>query len=161
MKRELRDDERLLWNRVAQTVHPLGARHAPGSAIPPPPREPATPPAPLAHRWAPKPIEPGRLRRLARGRDPEPMRLDLHGMTQDQARAALTRFLARVQDDGERAAVVITGCGVQGDGVLKRRTPEWLAEPHLRDVVAGVAEAHRRHGGQGALYVAIKRRRPR
>jgi DNA-nicking Smr family endonuclease len=54
--------------------------------------------------------------------------------------------------------LVITGKGVQGDGILRRRTPEWLAEPAVRGVVAGVSEAHRRHGGAGALYVAIKRK---
>jgi DNA-nicking Smr family endonuclease len=71
------------------------------------------------------------------------------------------RFLAAAQADGSRAVVVITGRGVQGDGVLRKRAPEWLAEPALRDVVAGVAEAHRRHGGEGALYVALKRRKAR
>ena len=82
-------------------------------------------------------------------------------LTQDQARAALMRFLAGAQEEGSRAVMVITGRGVQGDGVLRRRAPEWLAEPALRDVVAGVAEAHKRHGGDGALYVALKRRKPR
>ena len=53
--------------------------------------------------------------------------------------------------------LVITGKGVGGDGVLKRRVPDWLAEPPLRDHIAGVSEAHRRHGGEGALYVALKR----
>jgi DNA-nicking Smr family endonuclease len=54
---------------------------------------------------------------------------------------------------------VITGKGVGGDGVLRRRVPEWLAAPPIRPHVAGVSEAHRRHGGDGALYVALKRRR--
>jgi DNA-nicking Smr family endonuclease len=54
---------------------------------------------------------------------------------------------------------VITGKGVQGDGVLRRRVPEWLAAPHLSHMIAGVAEAHRRHGGAGALYVALKKKR--
>ena len=161
MKRELKDDERHLWAHVAQTVHPLGAHRAPGAALPPPPREPPAAPPPTAHHWAPKPLEPGRFRRLARGPDTHPPRLDLHGMTQDEARAALTRFLVKTQAEGDRAAVVITGRGVQGDGVLRRRAPEWLAEPHLSAVVAGVGEAHRRHGGEGALYVALKRRSPR
>jgi DNA-nicking Smr family endonuclease len=53
--------------------------------------------------------------------------------------------------------LVITGKGALGDGVLRRRTPEWLAEPPLRSVVAGVSEAHRARGGAGALYVALKR----
>ena len=70
----------------------------------------------------------------------------------------LHNFLVRAQAEGVRAVLVITGKGYQGDGILKRRTPEWLAEPPLRSVVAGVSEAHRRHGGEGALYVALKRR---
>ena len=78
-------------------------------------------------------------------------------MTQDAARAALLGFLRRAQGDGWRSALVITGKGTLGDGVLRRFTPEWLSDPALRDVVAGVSEAHRRHGGQGALYVALKR----
>jgi DNA-nicking Smr family endonuclease len=48
---------------------------------------------------------------------------------------------------------------VQGDGILRRSAPEWLAAPHLAEIVAGVSEAHRRHGGEGALYVALKRKR--
>ena len=53
---------------------------------------------------------------------------------------------------------MITGKGTQGDGVLRRFTPEWLAAAPLRAVVAGVSQAHRRHGGEGALYVALKRK---
>jgi DNA-nicking Smr family endonuclease len=106
----------------------------------------------------PADIEPGRKRRLARERDPIDLRLDLHGLDQDRARAVLTDFLLRAQAEGVRAVLVITGKGSRGDGVLRRRTPEWLSDPPLRAVVAGVSEAHRRHGGEGALYVALKRR---
>ena len=121
---------------------------------------PAAMPAPLRRPVgpvAPSDIEPGRKRRITRERDPVGPRLDLHGMTQDAARGALFNFLRRAQNDGFRSALVITGKGTLGDGVLRRFTPEWLADPSLRDVVAGVSEAHRRHGGQGALYVALKR----
>jgi DNA-nicking Smr family endonuclease len=98
------------------------------------------------------------MRRLARERDPHGPRLDLHGLDQAAAHARLNAFLRRAQDDGWRAVLVITGKGSRGDGVLRRMVPDWLAAPGLRDVVAGVAEAHRRHGGEGALYVALKRR---
>jgi DNA-nicking Smr family endonuclease len=104
-------------------------------------------------------VEPGLHRRLARGREALAARIDLHGMSQDAARAALTAFIRRSADDGWRAALVITGKGVGGDGVLRRRVPDWLADPPIRDRVAGVSEAHRRHGGEGALYVALKRGR--
>jgi DNA-nicking Smr family endonuclease len=59
---------------------------------------------------------------------------------------------------GLRAVLVITGKGTTGDGVIRRRAPEWLADPSLAGVVAGAASAHRRHGGEGAIYVALKRK---
>jgi DNA-nicking Smr family endonuclease len=108
---------------------------------------------------APAIIEPGRYRRMAIGREAIGGRIDLHGMDQDRARAVLTAFIADASERGVRGVLVITGKGALGDGVLRRRAPEWLAEPPLRPLVAGLSEAHRRHGGEGALYVAIKRRR--
>ncbi|MFI4951015.1 MAG: Smr/MutS family protein, partial [Caulobacterales bacterium] len=95
---------------------------------------------------------------LTRGRDAIAGRIDLHGLTHDAAREALTGFVRRAADNGWRAVLVITGKGVQGDGILKRRAPEWLAVPHLSHIVAGISDAHRRHGGEGALYVALKRK---
>ena len=174
MKRQPRPEEVRLWAMVTATVRP-----APGRKPMSPPAEPAPPPlssskakaaapapfVPAAHRTPPRPpapppgvIEPGRKRRLTRERDPLDLRLDLHGLDQDRARLVLVGFLQRAQDEGVRAVLVITGKGFQGDGVLRRRAPEWLAEPGLRRVVAGVSEAHRRHGGEGALYVALKRK---
>jgi DNA-nicking Smr family endonuclease len=166
MVRRLREEEILLWSRVAETVKP-----APGMALPkvtpkPDPRSgpmilPAAalmpPPAPKP-QGAPQDIEPNRRHRIMRD-FPLEARIDLHGMTQDQAEAALARFLRRAHDDGYRVALVITGRGVQGQGVLRRRVPEWLGKPELRPIVAGFSEAHQKHGGEGALYVALKRRR--
>ncbi|HEX7800963.1 MAG TPA: Smr/MutS family protein, partial [Asticcacaulis sp.] len=57
-----------------------------------------------------------------------------------------------------RAVLVITGKGVAETGLLKRMAPEWLADPALSHIVAGLSPAHARHGGAGALYVALKRR---
>jgi len=105
-----------------------------------------------------KPIEPNRKHRIAREREEIGVRLDLHGLDQDRARAVLEAFLVRAWNDGWRAVLVITGKGVQGDGVLKRRTPEWLAAAHLAHIVAGISDAARHHGGEGALYVALKRK---
>jgi DNA-nicking Smr family endonuclease len=149
VKRPLRAEELALWAHVTATIKPTHAPRAPGRPIDP---------LPAAAPIDPKPLEPRRLRRLARERDPIAARLDLHGLTQDEAHAALSDFLLRAQAQGRREALVVTGRGALGDGVLRRRAPEWLAEPHLSDVVAGVAEAHRRHGGDGAIYVALKRR---
>jgi len=104
-------------------------------------------------------VEANLRHRLARGREALAARIDLHGLTHDAARAALTRFIERSVADGWRAVLVITGKGVGGDGMLRRHVPEWLAAAPLRTHVAGVSEAHRRHGGEGALYVALKRPR--
>jgi DNA-nicking Smr family endonuclease len=54
--------------------------------------------------------------------------------------------------------LVITGKGMLGDGILRRRVPEWLAEAPVRAIVAGLSPAERHHGGEGALYVALKRK---
>ncbi|HEY1559713.1 MAG TPA: Smr/MutS family protein [Caulobacteraceae bacterium] len=84
-------------------------------------------------------------------------RIDLHGLNQDEARAELIDFLEDCARRGVRGALIITGKGTLGDGILRRRVPDWLAEAPLRRLVAGISEAHRRHGGAGALYVALKR----
>jgi DNA-nicking Smr family endonuclease len=119
----------------------------------PPPRPPPRPAPP-----DPGPIEPNRRRRIARAREPIGGRLDLHGHDQDRARATLHAFVLAAQADGVRAVLVITGKGRTGAGVLRARVPEWLAEPPARAAVAGVSPAEARHGGEGALYVALKRR---
>jgi DNA-nicking Smr family endonuclease len=171
MKRPLRPEERHIWGMVAATVHPLPGKAtpkaAPGDALPAPTTqegaaraaagglEPAKPAKPRANLDL---IEPNRRHRIAKARDPIGARLDLHGLTQDRARSVLERFLVRAWDEGIRAVLVITGKGVQGDGILKRAAPEWLAAPHLAHIVAGISDAARHHGGEGALYVALKKK---
>jgi DNA-nicking Smr family endonuclease len=168
MKRPLKPEELRVWGLVAATVHPFPGRETPKAPADAPKKGEGGPvgrPIPAAH--PPKParprsglegIEPNRKHRIARERDPIGARLDLHGLDQDRARAVLEGFLRRAWDEGYRAVLVITGKGLQGDGILRRRTPEWLAAPHLSPIVAGISEAHRRHGGEGALYVALKRK---
>ncbi|MDB5433688.1 MAG: mismatch repair protein MutS [Caulobacter sp.] len=180
MKRPIRPEEARLWAHVAATVHPAAGRshpEAPGDAIPTPApgRAPGrsapgrtavvakasvTVAAPAASRRKgdPETIEPARKRRIIRGRESLEARIDLHGLDYDGAQATLEAFVRRAWNDGYRACLVITGKGTRGDGVLRRFTPEWLAAPSLRDIVAGISEADRRHGGEGALYVALKRR---
>jgi len=170
--RKLKAEEAHLWGHVTATVRPLPGRAIPkveAVAKPAKEKDDALPaklkgPAPKAAVAKPKPpkppevIEPGRQRRIVRGHEPLEARIDLHGMTHDRARASLESFLLRVWDEGHREVLVITGKGSRGEGVLRRFTPEWLAAPPLRDIVAGVSSAHRRHGGDGALYVALKRK---
>jgi DNA-nicking Smr family endonuclease len=165
MKRPLKPEELKVWGIVAATVHPLPGRSAPKPATEAARNEVAARIAPpkavaprLRAREAVEDIEPRRKHRIARERDPIGARLDLHGLDQHRAKAVLEGFLRRAWDEGYRAVLVITGKGVQGDGILRRRAPEWLAAPQLSSIVAGISEAHRKHGGEGALYVALKRK---
>jgi DNA-nicking Smr family endonuclease len=173
------DHDAKLWRIVTATVRPLRRRADPRARVeaataaapepaanpprspvksgPAPERPPRPRPAAPRHPAPPQPIEPRRRRRLERGRDDLAATIDLHGLDQERARAALTAFLLRGWAEHRRSILVITGKGALGDGVLRRRVPEWLAEPPLRQIVAGVSEAHRRHGGEGAIYVALKR----
>jgi DNA-nicking Smr family endonuclease len=164
MKRRAKPEDSRLWSRVAATVHPLPGRQTPEldaellrAAAPVDQPLPVRKPPPRPMRRGPlSDIEPNRKKSIAR--DHLEARIDLHGMTQDRARAALEAFLLRVWSEGYRSALVITGKGLRGDGVLRRHAPEWLAGPNLREVVAGISVAHERHGGDGALYVALKRK---
>jgi DNA-nicking Smr family endonuclease len=173
VKRPLRPEEHFLWAKVAASIRPAPGREVPvaGAVEPPVPKLAAQPggPAPApkpTHRphhhphhhriGAPDEIEPRRLRRLTRERESLGPRIDLHGLSQDQAQAALEGFLIRASADGWRSVLVITGKGLLGDGVLRRRLPDWLARPQVRALVSGVAEAHRRHGGKGALYLTLR-----
>jgi len=164
MKRPLKPEEQKIWSMVAATVHPLTGRNAPKKAQPQTLDAPARIEPKRAEearqrlRDALEGIEPNRRHRIVREREEIGARIDLHGLTQDRAKAALDAFLFRAFDDGWRAVLVITGKGVQGDGVLKKNVPAWLGEAHLAHVVAGISEAARHHGGAGALYVALKRK---
>lgn len=97
--------------------------------------------------------------RLRRGKLPIEGTLDLHGLTQDEAHGALIHFITTAQERGKRCVLVITGKGrsPQSEGVLKRRVPQWLAMPPLRDIIIRAQPAQPRHGGSGALYVLLRR----
>ena len=114
------------------------------------------------------PIDDRTRRRLVRGAMAIDERLDLHGLTQEAAHSVLRRFLVTARDRGARIVLVITGKGRPGGawetherGVLRRSVPHWLADPSLRGVVVGFEEAHLAHGGAGAIYVRLRRRRDR
>ncbi len=178
-RRSLSDEERELWTGVARSIRPLprgplSAERSAGSGIDDE-IAPASPPPPLPPQEAPPakkntpPLAPlGRRlkQRVARGRDPIEARLDLHGFTQMQAHMELLRFLRRAQADGARIALVVTGKGTsRGEldaaerGVLKRQVPLWLSLPEFRPLVVGFEAAHAGHGGQGALYIRLRRLR--
>lgn len=177
---DLTPEDRRIWARVTGTVTPAkpkkAARIALATAgeVPPVPRtappsmKAPTRPAPAPTHAAPTPprrarghpeeLEPRRQRRLSRERDPIEARIDLHGYGRFQAQDALTAFLLGAQARDYRAVLVITGQGRRGgSGVIRASVHEWLQAPALRGVVSGFAPAARHHGGDGALYVTIRR----
>jgi len=115
-------------------------------------------PTPARARPTPEELEPRRQRRLSRERDPIEARIDLHGFGRFEAEDQLRGFLIGCQMRGLRSVLVITGQGRRGGGIIRSSVHDWLTGPHLRGVVSGFASAHRRHGGDGALYVTLKPR---
>ncbi len=84
-------------------------------------------------------------------------KLDLHGLTQAQAHKALQVFIQASVKKGIRVALLITGKGVSGEGVLKKQVPLWLENPDLSRFILNYAEARPQHGGSGALYILLKK----
>jgi len=125
----------------------------------------------LAAQGEPTGLDGGTKRRLEQGELDPQARIDLHGMTEAAAHRALITFIRGAAGRGLRLVLVVTGKGLPVDpyepfdlelntrrrGVLKTMTPRWLCEPELARLVADIRTAHRRHGGEGALYVYLRK----
>lgn len=162
-------DELALWRRAMGDAEPLAERPAP--APPEPPRVPAARPerrsAPEQVRRPSAALDPHRpvgldrrtWLRLKRGQVPIEQTLDLHGRTQNEAHRALARFLPSARAAGCRCVLVITGKGLGSGGTLRHMVPRWLNEGANREHIVAFCPAQARHGGAGALYVLLRRRR--
>ncbi len=176
-----------LWLEVRQTVSPLRPQRPivnleseplplPSAPQPPRPRAPRLVPVMPSYQSDGRPgkkpragIEPNLKQRLQHGREEIDGTIDLHGMRQVEAHAALTRFIHARAARGDRTLLVITGKGLKklGDdaaviierGVLRAMLPVWLTEPNLAPLVAGWDVAAQGHGGDGAFYVRLRRER--
>jgi len=177
-KRPLTEEERILWSTATRAIVPLrrGASDLPAR---PGPQEqplvlprPAAAPAPVRARAQPvetseqpaAPFDRRLKQRLGRGRQPIDARIDLHGLTQAEAHPLLESFVRAAAARGARVVLVITGKGGSSGsgpdrerGVLRRQVPHWLKAASLRDCVIGFVGAHAGHGGEGALYVRLRR----
>lgn len=166
----LSEDDRVLWNLVARTAKPLKGRTAVdipdiGAETRPTPSQPAPLAGAPPSAAKPKPqhvahaLDEPTLDKLSKGRLPIEGRVDLHGLTQDEAYSLLFSFLRRAHAGGIRYVLVITGKGSSsgGDGVLRRAVPAWLSTPAFRPLVSSHDHAARNHGGSGALYVRLRR----
>jgi len=179
-----------LWTTVAATVDPLRRKgllkHGLGT-LPVPDPEPQlpeikappkklTPRKPfLAPYQAPrqpsalpdKAVDPAIHKKVRRGKIEIDGTIDLHGMTQAEARQTLHRYISARFARGDRTILVITGKGVRNDndyvmamterGILRTMLPIWLNEPGLSPMISGWSVAARGHGGDGAWYVRLRR----
>ncbi len=173
----LAPDDRILWEKVARTVTPLGPPRAQMSELEavdfekmleaPKPQPVSSPPAialPTPKQVkslvkSPEAIDEPIQRRIAKGKVAIEARIDLHGMTQDEAHFLLMSFIIRAAQRHLRTVLVITGKGrsPKSEGALKRAVPMWLAQPGFASHVSGYADAAQSHGGEGALYVRLRK----
>ena len=179
------EDDSSLWERVAREIAPLPRKKrrklAKAVSVKPKTAKPekkisAALPAKPAKPAAPKPLPslspshaPGldarSFDKLKRGQRAIDARLDLHGLTLEAAHGALIRFIENGVVHDLRALLVITGKGGRGmeDGMprasLRESVPRWLNEPRLRKHLLAFTPAQAKHGGGGALYVLLKRKR--
>lgn len=182
-KRDLRDDERALWDEVMRDVRRLRGGKAPkAKSEKKRTREPpdqagsaavvTSVPAAKSRRAPAFGLDGATVERLKRGKIEPDATIDLHGLTQAQAHARLLSFVRRAYEHGFRCILVVTGKGaprpLRDDahftmpersraGVLRLMVPRWLEEE--RALVVGVQSAHQRHGGAGAFYAYLRRKR--
>ena len=151
------DDERKLFEQVfkeGRPIKPVTSKAAAG-------KKPAS--------SSPSGINGATQERLRKGLIEPEARIDLHGMTQAAAHRALFAWLTNAHKSGHRLVLVVTGKGNPRNeegapwmssphGVLKQMAPRWLNEPELAALIAHVRPAHVKHGGDGALYVYLRKR---
>ncbi|MCC7259999.1 MAG: Smr/MutS family protein [Alphaproteobacteria bacterium] len=167
-KPPLPPEDDALWREETARDTPLSGREIvpPPAPVAPPvapapaavsslPMLPSAPPAAYLDHGALPGLD--RKRRAKLREDAPDGRLDLHGMTQDAAHAALDEFIRAMYARGKRQLLVITGKGPGGDGVLKRAVPQWLNGPELRPMLLGFDYAPAKLGGEGALSVLLRK----
>ncbi len=149
-KRQASDDEVLLF------LEAIGLRPHP-AIIPATPKLPAPKPPKLQPRAKPTGLDGATKKKLEKGEIAPAAKLDLHGMTEAAAHGTLITFLAAAHRRGDRLVLIVTGKGEAGRGVLKQMVPRWLDEAPMAKLIADKRWAHRRHGGEGALYVYLRK----
>ena len=181
-KRRVTPEELELWRQVAETVRPIKSRRRPAkakeeappaaSAAKPRSAKPTPPPTQLAKPGPAASTKPHALthglshgidrrqaERFRKGKLEIEGKIDLHGRTQQAAHDDLLAFLKRAHGHGKRCVLVVTGKGMTTSktGILRQAVPRWLNEPGFRPLVLAFDYAEPHHGGEGALYVLLKR----
>jgi DNA-nicking Smr family endonuclease len=175
-KPPLSTEDTVLWQKVAKTVRP----QKPAKKIEPalknkPPKAdkssitpPSPPPAARAHTTGtpaaapPPPVQDdGTARALRKGKWEIDKKIDLHGMTQVAAKAALEKFILSAQKQDKRTLLIITGKGSRGTGggILRRMLPHWLELPPLKGIALALTPARPEDGGEGAFYLRLRKKK--
>lgn len=174
--RSLSADEAALWARVVQSVQPIAGRGTAISVSPAEVRKPADMPQTResasqrpdvkAAKSAPKAsantLDGSWDRRLGRGLVQPDLAVDLHGHNLDTAYRTLDAGLDQAIANGARVLLLVTGKPRDpgsGRGAIRAAVGDWLAGSRHAADIAAVRGAHPRHGGSGALYIILKRRR--
>lgn len=168
-----KNDNQNLWEQMKETINPLEEkkRNLVTPKIPEPPQR-STPRAPkpsvgsitkalpkkLPLPFKPSPIDHKTYKLIATKKIKIDGRIDLHKRTQEEAKSDLQKFFASAQVNSQKIVLVITGKGVENKGILKANVPRWLEIAPLDKYVNGFCVAHKNHGGDGALYVRIRKK---
>ncbi|MCE3231867.1 MAG: smrA [Rickettsiaceae bacterium] len=175
----LSDDDQMVWHYVTQSVEPLPGKEViisePLQKTPKEKKVEMVDIGRLLHKTEPVPekkanlnyithgknigVDKATAKRLTGGKFPIQARLDLHGMTQDKALLELRNFISSCYEQGKRNVLIITGKGPGNDGVLKNQVPRWLNVEGVREYTLMFSYAQVKHGGEGALYVLLKRKK--
>lgn len=176
-KTPLPPEDDVLWQKVAKTVRPQkqAKRIEPAaknkrpkadkcSIIPTAPEPLTAARAPAKPAAAPTSVtkqDDGTARDLRKGKWKIDKKIDLHGMTQAAAKAALEKFILAAQKQDKRTLLIITGKGSRstGGGVLRRMLPEWLELPPLKGLALALTPARPEDGGDGAFYLRLRKKK--
>ena len=165
MKQKLSPEDLRLWKSQLKDVKPLSKKG-------PIPEEPSLPKKSKPPQPQPRSLE----RKVSLPPSPAPLqdfgrkelrhlkingRLDMHGMTKDEAYDALERFLKDAQEKGFKIVLIITGKGaLHSENTLRHHLPRWINETPLRHLVSSFhSPAQPQHGGHGACYVGVRKQR--
>lgn len=177
---DLSDGDKNLWKKVTETITELNSNRAPTPLVrrsayrieTPKQTFSALPISDMTEQsFSLKDADHNWQYKIRRGRAKPEGTIDLHGMTEERAYAALNNYIDQAQRRGKRLILVITGKGGRksdyGDmshsdydrarGKLKTNVPRWLSQGELASRIVSYYAASGEHGGDGALYVVIKK----
>jgi len=161
--RTLSNEEKGIWSKVTRTIAPKKTKRGQGSSRPlykkaefeNMMRLPIYIEKPIYNSKAQ--IELNFDKKTRRGKVRIEMQIDLHDLNQSQAKKKLFKTIISASNKNQTCILVITGKGLRGEGVLRKSLIDWVNAPEIKDIIATYAPAHKKHGGDGAWYIFLKK----